>query len=94
MCRKGHAPRIHIIMETRQGRKTVTRILGLPEFVISLDEMAEELRNTCATSASVVEGVAGRVEVMVQGPQSAAVISALESRGVKKQYILLEDKRK
>jgi translation initiation factor 1 (eIF-1/SUI1) len=34
------------------------------------------------------------MEVMIQGPQATAVIEALEKRGVKKTFILLEDKRK
>ena len=34
------------------------------------------------------------MEVMVQGPLSGAVVEALEKRGVKKSFIVVEDKRK
>ena len=34
------------------------------------------------------------MEVLIQGPQTAAVIDALEKRGVKKSFIIVEDKRK
>ena len=61
------------------------------------NELAEELRNTCATSASVGAVVGVKVpvmEVLIQGPQSSAVVEALEKRGVKKTFIVVEDKRK
>jgi len=51
--RKGKLPKISIVMEKRQGRKTVTRFWGLEAFFINPNDMAEELRNACATSASV-----------------------------------------
>jgi translation initiation factor 2D len=34
------------------------------------------------------------MEVMVQGAQTNAVVDALERRGVKKAFIVLQDKRK
>lgn len=34
------------------------------------------------------------VEVLIQGPQTAAVLDILEKRGVKKSFIVVEDKRK
>lgn len=34
------------------------------------------------------------MEVMIQGPQNSAVVEALEKRGVKKTFIVVEDKRK
>jgi translation initiation factor 2D len=89
----------------------VTRFWGLEAFFINPNEMAEELRNTCATSASVAGNFVWRLsvdliavpgstpkspvmEVMIQGPQTNAVIDALERRGVKKTSIVLQDKRK
>jgi translation initiation factor 2D len=97
--RKGKPPKVHIVMEKRQGRKTVTRFWGLEAFFINPNELAEELRNTCATSASVGAMLTSTpkqplMEVMIQGPQVNAVIDALEKRGVKKTFMLLEDKRK
>jgi translation initiation factor 2D len=108
--RKGKPPKIHVILEKRQGRKTVTRFWGLEAFFIKPNELAEELRNTCATSASVGGKLAIHtvlilamhtstpkqplMEVLIQGPQTPAVIDALEKRGVKKAFIVVEDKRK
>jgi translation initiation factor 2D len=51
--RKGKPPKINIVLEKRQGRKTVTRCWGLEAFFINPNELAEELRNTCASSTSV-----------------------------------------
>jgi len=34
------------------------------------------------------------MEVMVQGPLADAVVDALQKRGVKKSFIVIEDKRK
>jgi translation initiation factor 2D len=34
------------------------------------------------------------MEVLIQGPQNTAVVDALEKRGVKKTFIVIEDKRK
>ena len=34
------------------------------------------------------------MEVLIQGPQTAAVVDALEKRGVKKSFLVVEDKRK
>ena len=75
----------------------MTRTWGLEAFFVSPGELAEELRNSCATSASVspVVGVkTPMMEVMVQGPQSGAVVEALEKRGVKRNFVVVEDKRK
>ena len=93
-------------MEKRQGRKTVTRFWGLEAFFINPNEMAEELRNTCRLQVIRMEisltllAVPGStpklpvMEVMVQGAQTNAVVDALERRGVKKAFIVLQDKRK
>ncbi len=108
--RKGKPPKIHVILEKRQGRKTVTRFWGLEAFFINPNALAEELRNTCATSASVGGNISictqltlamntstpkqPVMEVLIQGPQTVAVVDALEKRGVKKTFIVIEDKRK
>jgi translation initiation factor 2D len=34
------------------------------------------------------------MEIVVQGPQSNAIVEALEKRGVKKTFVVVEDKRK
>jgi len=97
--RKGKPPKIHVVLEKRQGRKTVTRFWGLEAFFLNPNELAEELRNTCATSASVgaLQSSTPKqplMEVMIQGPQTNAVVDALEKRGIRKTFIVVEDKRK
>ena len=108
--RKGKLPKINVVLEKRQGRKTVTRFWGLEAFFVNPTELADELRNTCATSASVtgsspdcnqlIEAMQTStpkqpmMEVLIQGPQTAAVVDALEKRGIKKSFIVVGDKRK
>ena len=91
----GAAPRIGIIMETRGGNKTATRVHGLESYFISPQPLADELRKSCAGSTSVEPFKGGKgMEVMVQGPQKDAVIKALEKRGVSKQWVEVVDKTK
>jgi len=95
--RSGIAPRIEIIMETRGGNKTATRVHGLEDYFIRAQPLADELRKTCAGSTSIEAWKAGgkdKMEVMVQGPQKDAVMKALEKRGVDKRWIEVVDKTK
>lgn len=95
----GHAPKVHIILETRSGNKTVTKLSGVETFYIQPQALAEELQKSCASSTSVNQ-LAGSspkkpvMEVMVQGPQKDAVIKALEKRGVSRQWVEVTDKTK
>ncbi|KAL9054028.1 MAG: hypothetical protein Q9206_003705 [Seirophora lacunosa] len=95
----GHAPKIHITLETRSGNKTVTKLSGVETFYIPPQPLAEELQKSCASSTSVNQ-LAGSspkkpvMEVMVQGPQKDAVIKALERRGVNRQWVDVIDKTK
>jgi len=50
--RKGTLQPITLVVKTRQGRKTVTRVAGLETFSIEVDEFAEDLKRLCAGSAS------------------------------------------
>lgn len=95
----GAAPKIKISLETRSGNKTATKISGLETYFIPPQPLADELRKTCAGSASVevLQGSSPRnpvMEVMVQGPQRDAVIKALGRRGVRGQWIEFIDKTK
>lgn len=95
--RAGVAPKIEIILETRSGNKTATRVHGLEDYFIRAQPLADELRKTCAGSTSVEPWKAGgkdKMEVMVQGPQRDAVVKALEKRGVDKRWIEVVDKTK
>lgn len=93
--KSGPAPRIGIILETRGGNKTATRLHGFEAFHIAGQPLADELRKTCAGSTSLEPFKGGKgLEVMVQGPQSEAIIKALGRRGVNKNWIDVTDKTK
>ncbi|KAK6227397.1 hypothetical protein QIS74_00952 [Colletotrichum tabaci] len=100
-ARSGSPPKIRITLETRSGNKTVTAVSGLEPYHISPKPLADELRKVCAGSASV-EPLAGAakkteaqvMEIMVQGPQQAAVVKALQKRGVETRWMDLVDKTK
>lgn len=95
----GAPPKIQILMETRSGNKTVTKVSGVEPYHIAPQPLADELRKTCAGSTSVdrLQGSSPKnpvMEVMVQGPQKDAIIKALEKRGVNKTWIEIVDKTK
>ncbi|KAL8704152.1 MAG: hypothetical protein Q9201_002679 [Fulgogasparrea decipioides] len=98
-AKAGHAPKIHITLETRSGNKTVTKLSGVELFHIQPQPLAEELQKTCASSTSVNQ-LAGSspkksvMEVMVQGPQKDAMIKALEKRGINRHWVEVNDKTK
>ncbi|QIX01662.1 hypothetical protein AMS68_007179 [Peltaster fructicola] len=100
-ARSGAPPKIQIVLETRSGNKTVTKVSGLEAYHIRPRPLADELRKVCAGSTSV-EPLAGATkknekpieEVMIQGPQKDAVIKALDKRGVNARYIEVVDKTK
>jgi translation initiation factor 2D len=95
----GAPPKISVVMETRSGNKTVTKVSGLEAYFISPQPLADELRKTCAGSTSVeqLKGTSPKnpvMEIMVQGPQRDAVVKALEKRGINKQWMDVVDKTK
>ncbi|KAF2179081.1 eukaryotic translation initiation factor SUI1 family protein [Zopfia rhizophila CBS 207.26] len=95
----GEPPKVQIVLETRSGNKTVTKVSGVEAYYISPQPLADELRKTCAGSTSVDKLVGSSpknpvMEVMVQGPQKDAVIKALEKRGVSKNWVEIVDKTK
>ena len=95
----GTAPKIQIMLETRSGNKTVTKVSGVEAFHISPQHLAEELQKTCASSTSVGHLVGSSPkspikEILIQGPQKEAVSKALERRGVNRQWINVMDKTK
>ena len=97
--RAGALPKITITMETRSGNKTVTKVSGLEVYFIPPQPLADELRKSCAGSSSVerLQGSSPKnpvMEIMVQGPQSNAIMKALEKRGVDKRWVDLVDKTK
>lgn len=95
----GAPPKIQIVLETRSGNKTVTKVSGVEPYYIAPQPLADELRKTCAGSTSVdrLQGSSPKapvMEVMVQGPQKDAIIKALEKRGVNKNWVEVVDKTK
>ncbi|THV08251.1 hypothetical protein K435DRAFT_958852 [Dendrothele bispora CBS 962.96] len=91
VTKKGQLSPIQVAMKMRQGRKASTLITGFEPFYIDAEEMAEELRKTCAgaTSISPITGKPANsgMEVLVQGKQSKAVVDYLIGKGVPKKWI-------
>ncbi|KAH0558691.1 hypothetical protein GP486_004660 [Trichoglossum hirsutum] len=95
----GRAPNIQIVLETRSGNKTVTKVSGMETYYVNPSTLADELQKSCASSTSLGQLVGSSpknpvMEVMVQGPQTQAVVKALEKNGVHRQWIDVVDKTK
>ena len=95
----GPAPSIKILLETRSGNKTVTKVSGVETFYINPQLLADELQKTCASSTSVGQLVGSSpknpvMEIMIQGPQKETVVKALEKRGVHRLWVEVLDKTK
>ncbi|KAK0209037.1 eukaryotic translation initiation factor SUI1 family protein [Desarmillaria ectypa] len=95
VVKKGKLVPIHVATKVRQGRKASTFITGFEPFLINADEMADELRKTCAGATSVTpiqgKGANAGLEVLVQGKQSEAVTDYLVGRGVPKRWIEVKE---
>ncbi|KAI9091469.1 hypothetical protein DFS34DRAFT_326062 [Phlyctochytrium arcticum] len=74
---------ISLSVEKRQGRKTVTKVLGVERLGINPDDLASKLRVRCAASTSLTpipsskNNIAG-MEIMVQGSKIREVCLTLE----------------
>lgn len=98
-AKAGAPPKIHIVLETRSGNKTVTKLSGVEAFHISPQPLADELQKACASSTSVGQLVGSSpknpvMEILVQGPQKDVVVKALERRGVRREWVEVLDKTK
>ena len=98
-AKAGQAPKVQIVLETRSGNKTVTKVSGVEAFYINPQTLAEELQKACASSTSVGQLVGSSpknpvMEILVQGPQKDVVCTALEKRGVNRHWIEVADKTK
>ena len=98
-AKSGMGPKIQIVLETRSGNKTVTKISGVESFHINPQLLADELQKTCASSTSIGQLMGSSpkhpvMEILVQGPQKEAVIKALEKRGVSRGWTDVTDKTK
>ncbi|EIW76663.1 hypothetical protein CONPUDRAFT_157843 [Coniophora puteana RWD-64-598 SS2] len=87
--KKGQLKRISAAVKTRQGNRVATLITGFEPYLLDADELAEELRKTCAsaTSVSPLAGKNAGLEIFVQGKQVKPVVDLLISKGVPKQWI-------
>ncbi|RXW25184.1 hypothetical protein EST38_g715 [Candolleomyces aberdarensis] len=93
--KKGQLKPIQVVMKIRQGRKASTMITGFEPFLVDAEEMAEDLRKSCA-GATGVSPAAGKpagsgMEVLVQGKQAPAVVEYLTGKGIPKRWIEVSD---
>lgn len=95
----GTGPKVTISIEKRTGTKVVTRIAGLGAFGILSGKIAEELRQACASSTTVIpagqnQGQIAGEEVQVQGDHTKTIQAALAKRGVKGNWVEVVDRTK
>jgi len=95
--RKGPIPTVEIRVETRQGRKQVTRIKGLEVFNIDAKQLAvyAQKKWACSTSVQALESSKMQnVEVLIQGNRSAEVSTYLTTAyGLPSNLIKIELKK-
>ncbi|KAI9489297.1 hypothetical protein BDB00DRAFT_981244 [Zychaea mexicana] len=97
VLRKGTPTPIQVTQEIRQGRKTMTKLVGVERFDLDVVDLCKELTKLCASSATH-NPLAGSSpknpvqEIMVQGPQIKNVSTILSNKGVPKRLIVIEDK--
>ncbi|KAK6497079.1 hypothetical protein TWF506_004561 [Arthrobotrys conoides] len=98
--KSGQPPKITITLESRQGKKVVTRIKGLEVFGVDVGKFVDELKSVAASSVTKgpIEGggkaAEGFVEVMVQGDKSAEVDKLLIKAGIRKGDVVVDNKLK
>ncbi|ORX86629.1 hypothetical protein K493DRAFT_360088 [Basidiobolus meristosporus CBS 931.73] len=95
---KGNVKPIQISIEARQGRKAVTKITGMENFQVSVNDLAKQLQTLCASSVAVNELPIGKntphpiAEILVQGHQEKKVTEELIARGVPSKHLQVTDK--
>jgi translation initiation factor 2D len=52
LLRDGNPRNIVILLETRQGRKTMTKITGIEWYGLSVDDACKDLTRRCASSVT------------------------------------------
>ncbi|KAF3172771.1 hypothetical protein TWF788_009362 [Orbilia oligospora] len=98
--KSGQPPKITITLESRQGKKVVTRIKGLEVFGVDVGKFMDELKSVAASSVTKgpIEGggkaAEGLVEVMVQGDKSTEVDKLLVKAGIRKADVVVDNKLK
>ncbi|KAK6360820.1 hypothetical protein TWF730_006942 [Orbilia blumenaviensis] len=98
--KSGQPPKITITLESRQGKKVVTRIKGLEIFGVDVGKFMDDLKSVAASSVTKgpIEGggkaAEGMVEVMVQGDKSTEVDKLLVKAGIRKGDVAVDNKLK
>ncbi|KAG7892158.1 hypothetical protein KL908_003763 [Ogataea polymorpha] len=95
--KKGQVPIIKIVEEMKIGRKIITKIIGVEEFLIDPEEVSSILKVKCSGSTTVAANVQNPklVEVSVQGPHFKTVQDLLiKQYGMKPTWIEYENKLK
>ncbi|KAK6329873.1 hypothetical protein TWF718_003302 [Orbilia javanica] len=98
--KSGQPPKVTVTLESRQGKKVVTRIKGLEVFGVDVGKFMDDLKSVAASSVTKgpIEGggkaAEGFVEVMVQGDKSSEVDKLLVKAGVRKTDVVLDNKLK
>jgi translation initiation factor 1 (eIF-1/SUI1) len=80
--RKGEMTKVQVLVEPRQGRKWMTRILGLQAYGVDVKDVARRCQKKFASSATVVKapGQKGKIEVFevnVQGSWEEQTVAML-----------------
>lgn len=87
--KSGAPPKISI-GTTKQGSKTVTRIIGLEAFGIDPKTLAEELQRACGRGATARQGTGlkpGLLEVLVQGDSYDSIKKAVMAKGIPERFV-------
>ncbi|KAF3924140.1 Ligatin [Arthrobotrys entomopaga] len=96
----GQPPKVVITLESRQGKKVVTRVRGMEVFGVDVGKFMDDLKSVAASSVTKgpIEGggkaAEGMVEVMVQGDKSGEVEKILVKAGIRKAYLTVDNKLK
>ncbi|EPS40105.1 hypothetical protein H072_6061 [Dactylellina haptotyla CBS 200.50] len=96
----GQPPKIVVTLESRQGKKLVTRIKGMEVFGVDVGKFMDELKSVAASSVTKgpIEGggkaAEGMVEVMVQGDKNAEVEKLLVKAGIRRANVMVDNKLK
>ncbi|KAJ3055278.1 hypothetical protein HK097_011009 [Rhizophlyctis rosea] len=82
VVRKGRMKPIQILIEQRQGRKTVTKMTNMEQFGVDVEELSSQLKVRCASSTTVTPlptkaNTPTLHEILVQGSKVKEVFELL-----------------
>ncbi|AAS54568.2 AGR079Wp [Eremothecium gossypii ATCC 10895] len=90
---KGRAPPIKVTNERKIYKKVVTKVSNFEVYGVDPEELAAELRVRCSGSTTITDVPNTKaVEVQVQGPHEATIVSILNKHGIPSKYITLDCK--